>query len=394
MRQSSRPQLPLTTERGEHEHARMLFAISDVLDDVPETCDLVRLDLNRATRAKTGRRGMTAEQVLRCLILKQMNGFTYDELAFHIGDSRCYRHFCRFDFAEVTPKRSTLQRNLKLLRAETLEVVNDLLLKSERVLKLEDGRKIRADSTVMETNIHAPADSALLFDCVIVLSRLLGKARKRASIEFQDHRQRAKRRRVGIENARTREDRRLLYKDLLLVTKQTLTYAESAVKTLEELGEDASVALQQKLAHFIKLTLRVVDQTERRVLRNERVPSSEKIVSIFETHTDIIVKDRRETLYGHKLFITAGVSGLVELGVEEVAFSKGRGISVSQMTSSRWLYRKLRNFRAGVESIISFLKRSFGMRRCTWRSLESFKAYAWASILSANLTLIARATLA
>jgi transposase, IS5 family len=162
MRQRSRLQLPLTAARVEHEHARILQAISDVLDEIPETCDLVQLDLNRSTRGSTGRHGMSAEQVLRCLILKQMNGFTYEELSFHVSDSSCYRHFCRFDFAQSTPKKSTLQRNFKLLRAETLEVVNDLLLKSKRALKLEDGRKIRADSTVMETNIHAPANLTLI----------------------------------------------------------------------------------------------------------------------------------------------------------------------------------------------------------------------------------------
>ena len=107
--------------QGDHEHTRVLQGISGVLDELPDACDLVKADLNRSSQARGGRRGMTAEQVLRCLILKQMNGFTYEELSFHIGDSRCYRHFCRFDFAEETPKRSTLQRNLKLLRPETLE---------------------------------------------------------------------------------------------------------------------------------------------------------------------------------------------------------------------------------------------------------------------------------
>ena len=194
------------------------------------------------------------------------------------------------------------------------------------------------------------------------------------------------------------------------------------------------------LVHYISLTERVLDQTRRRVLHGESVPVAEKVVSIFEPHTDITVKDRRETLYGHKLCLTAGASGLVldcviedgnpadsnlaiemierqieiygraprqacfdgafssiknvdeikALDVEDVAFSKSRGIKITDMVKSSWVYRCLKHVRAGIESIISFLKRSFGWSRCTWRSLPSFRAYAWSSVVAANLLTIAR----
>jgi IS5 family transposase len=255
-------------------------------------------------------------------------------------------------------------------------LINDLLLKSATVMKLEDGRKIRADSTVMETNIHAPADSALLFDCVVVLSRLLRKARrKKASIEFQDHRRRARYRRVGIENARTREDRFVLYKDLLKVTRKTLRYAETAVAELEALGTNAGLVLDCLVGDGSPADSSLTKElVERQVSLYGRAPEKAAFDGGFAS---------RENL-----------EELKKLGVRDVVFSKGRGLSVSEMTGSTWLYRRLRNFRAGVESIISFLKRSFGMRRCTWRSLESFKAYTWASIISANLVLIARASFA
>jgi IS5 family transposase len=55
----------------------------------------------------------------------------------------------------------------------------------------------------------------------------------------------------------------------------------------------------------------VISQTERRVLHGEKVPAAEKIVSIFEEHTDIIVKDRRDTFYGHKICLTGGKSNLI-----------------------------------------------------------------------------------
>jgi IS5 family transposase len=83
-----------------------------------------------------------------------------------------------------------------------------------------------------------------------------------------------------------------------------------------------------------------------------------------------------------------------ELGVQDVAFSKRRGLKVADMVRSAWVYRRLRRFRAGIEGIISFLKRCFGMERCTWRGCASFKAYAWASVVSMNLVLLARHMLA
>ena len=62
---------------------------------------------------------------------------------------------------------------------------------------------------------------------------------------------------------------------------------------------------------MIDLALRVVDQTERRVFAGESVPASEKVVSIFEPHTDVIRKGGRETHYGHKICLSTGQSNLI-----------------------------------------------------------------------------------
>ena len=195
-----------------------------------------------------------------------------------------------------------------------------------------------------------------------------------------------------------------------------------------------------KLDRFLPLTQQVIDQTQRRVLKGESVPSAEKSVSIFEEHTDIIRKDNRETLYGHKICLTGGASSMIldcqilegnpadstlaktmvdrqveifsrpprqivfdggfaskmnlndikAVGVKDVAFSKGRGLEIGDMVKSTWVYKRLRDFRAGIEGNISFLKRIFGLDRCTWRSWASFQSYVWGSILSFNLLVFAR----
>jgi IS5 family transposase len=79
-----------------------------------------------------------------------------------------------------------------------------------------------------------------------------------------------------------------------------------------------------------------------------------------------------------------------ERGVTDVAFHKKRGLAVEDMVKSRWVYRKLRNFRAGIEAGISCLKRAYGLARCTWRGLDHFKTYIWSAVMAHNLVLLAR----
>lgn len=451
MRSTLRQQMPLVHAYIKHEHARELQAMSEILDQSTSILKGVLADLlHGEIRSDNGRQGMTADQVLRALILKQMNGFSYEELAFHLADSCCYQAFCRIGLGAKPPSKATLQRNIKCLSAETLETINRELISHARREGIERGRKVRFDCTVMESNIHEPSDSSLLWDCVRVLVRLMLRGRQWVATPMTDHRRRAKRRAIGIRNAKTQKQRVRLYRDLLKVTQKTMGTAEQMVADLKQYhgGDVLAMAMTRELAaelgSYLVLTDHIVTQTERRVIHGEKLAADEKILSIFEPHTDLIVKDRRDTYFGHKLTLSAGASGLVldcviedgnpadatlavrmverqeeifgrlpqqvafdggfasranlkeiqGLGVEDVAFSKRRGLKVSAMVKSSWVYRRLRNFRAGIEGIISFLKRTFGMSRCTWRSHESFKAYAWASIVSANLLLMARHQLA
>jgi IS5 family transposase len=241
-----------------------------------------------------------------------------------------------------------------------------------------------------------------------------------------------------------------LYRDLLKVTEASVASAKSVVAALAELKfADVRAMLQaatiaDQLRNYCKLAQRVIEQTRRRVLLGEQVPAGEKVVSIFEPHTDIIVKDRRATLYGHKICLTSGASGLVTdvvveegnpadstlavkmverhrelfgkaprqasfdggfasksnlaelkaMGIQDVAFSKHIGLSVTDMVKSSWVYKRLRNFRAGIEGTISFVKRIFGLDRCLWSGFASFRAYVQGSVLACNLLVLARHLLA
>jgi len=429
-----------------HENARELAAIDAILCSNPMFAQLVWKDLQRGAqpnRRNLGRPGLPADVVLRATVIKQMNGFSYEDLAFHLADSRTYLRFCGFTHPLEVPGRSALAHNIKRISGETWEQINHLLVRHAQAKGVEDGHKLRIDPTVSETNIHHPTDNALLLDCVKTLAHLLARAHESFAVPFRNRTRRAKKRHMAIVNARNQAQRLKPYRDLLNVCRETIRYARQALDPLrQESGFFAGLArrLADRLEHYLPLAEHVVAQTQRRVFHGESVPANEKLVSIFEPHTDIIRKDGRETYYGHKVTLTGGTSGLVldwvietgnpadvtlftrmldrhhqhyghyprqvaadgalaskdnlkearERGVQDVVFAKKRGLSVEEMASSPWVYRQLRNFRAGIEGVISFLKRVFGLRRCPWKGAFSFASYVGASIVSANLLLLAR----
>ena len=223
-------------------------------------------------------------------------------------------------------------------------------------------------------------------------------------------------------------------------TQKTLQYLKNAEIAGHGKPPEGWASWCLTVDHYRPLIEQVIDQTTRRVFNEEKVPAAEKLFSLFETHTDIIVKGNREIQYGHKLNFSTGRSGMVldvviESGnpadsdqfmpmvdrhidhygkaprqvaadggyaskenldrakqreIKDVAFHKKRGLTIADMTKSPWVYRKLRNFRAGIEAGISYLKRCFGLSRCHWKGLEHFKSYVWSSVVTHNLVMMAR----
>ena len=454
MRKKIRKQMPLMDSGIDHARAKELDRMSQILDRNAIIYEMALQDLTADVRnPETGAEGMTAEQVVRAAIIKQMEGFSYEELSFHIFDSRCYRKFCRIGIGDKTFKKSTLCSNIKALSPETWEAINRVIVSDAKEKNIEKGREVRVDCTVVSSNIHEPSDSSLLWDCIRVITRILTQAKAQfddLDIRFSDHTKRAKRRMLGILNAKNKRSRKKLYMDLLKVTYKTVAYAQTTVPSLEQylclsaIQKMTAQSMAEELKKYIQLTSRVIDQTDRRVIHGESVHAAEKVVSIFEPHTDIIVKDRRETFYGHKICLTGGASNLIVdcvivdgnpadstltdqmldrqhdiygryplkvaldggfaskenlesakgKGIKDVCFAKKRGLDVEDMCRSEWVYKRLRRFRAGVESGISWLKRCFGLSRCLWKGLQSFKSYVWTSIVSANLLTLARQEMA
>ena len=450
MRQERTVQASLFDLFAGHEIGRELKAMSAWLDGHRELLGLVAGDLRRHGVKETGRQGLPAEAVLRCALLKQHRQLSYQELAFHLEDSASFRAFARLPWS-WSPRKSVLHKTISAVRAETWEQINRALLASARQEKLEPGRVVRLDSTVTAALVHEPSDSSLLWDAVRVMVRLLREAAAwlgRTGFWWRDHRRAAKKRARAIQFTRGRPRRIQLYRELIRTTRATLAYLHQAAAQLATMtGLAANVAVnwavelwQAKLRHHQPLIERIIAQTERRVLAGEPVAAGDKLVSLFEPHADIIVKGSRGVHYGHKLNLTSGRSGLIldlvveagnpadserllpmlerhiahhgeaprqlaadggfatranlsqakARGVRDLAFHKKRGLRIEDMVKSRWVYRKLRNFRAGIEADISCLKRAYGLARCTWRGLSHFKAYVWSSVVAYNLALFAR----
>jgi len=453
MRESGNPQMPLAPVWGEHDRSSELQQISILLDEQPELNELVTDDVRARRSRKRGRRGMSGEQVLRVGMLYMMFELTYEELAFQLGDSASFRAFARLPFG-VFPKVSTLKNNLKRVRPETWARVNRALVQTAMARGIEKGRVIRTDCTVVETNIHEPSDSGLLWDCVRVITRILKSLEERfpeVDWQYHDRTRRAKKRAHEIdyppkEKGARREHRDRRYRDLIEVSEEVYEYGMDAMAKLKHVTPCGILevaflgAAEADLRGFLVSMQRVIDQTRRRIIEGEKVPAQEKIVSIFETHTDIIIKKNREVLFGHKICLTGGKSSMIldatiedgnprdssmvertierqieiygrpprqasfdggfaskenlqrakEAGVEDVMFHKKCGLEVEDMAKSPWVFRKLRKFRAGIEGCISTLKRAFGMSRCTWRGERGFKSYVWASISTFNAVILAR----
>ena len=442
MRQERTVQMSIFDVFAGHEIGRELKAMSEWLDAHRALLGLVAEDLRRDGVRATGRQGLPAEAVLRCALLKQHRQLSYEELAFHLEDSASFRAFARLPCA-WSPKKSVLQKTISAIRAETWEAINRTLLASARQEKLEDGRVVRLDSTVTAALMHEPSDSSLLWDAVRVMVRLLQEADAflgGTGRGWRNHCRAAKKRWRAIEFTRGRPQRVQLYRELIKITRATLAYLRGAAAELAPARSPAVALWQAKVGHYRPLVEQIIAQTERRVLAGEAVPASDKLVSLFEPHADIIVKGSRDVDYGHKLNLTTGRSGLIldlvieagnpadrerllpmlerhiavwgaaprqaaadggyasrenlaqakARGVRDMAFHKKSGLRIEDMVRSHWVYRKLRNFRAGIEAGISCLKRAYGLARCTWRGLAHFKAYVWSSVVAYNLALLAR----
>ena len=436
-----------------------LEQLNRLLDD-DQIVDRVRDAMaRRSPRSRSrGRPSTPVEVVLRMLVVMRLYGWSYEQAEYFVNDSLVLRQSCRVYLGRV-PDDTTLIRWADTIGPEALEALNDRVVRLARSLKVTRGRKLRVDTTAVETDIHFPTDSGLVGDGVRVVSRLLRRA-KAALGETASGLKEAFRSRVRavrrlsqqlhrIARRKGEEGRAALkaaYGRLVAIAKRTGAQGRRVLEALRGHGDDpAKRRLAERLDEVLPRLKRAVGQAERRVLKDDPVPSGEKLVALFEPHTQVIPRFQagKPAEFGRKLRLDEVEGGLItgfavppqgggqdqpylpealanprrqfgrppnllaadrgmasaederlarEAGVRQVALPH-----VGKAPPGRWSeergrrYRAGYRFRAGVEGRIHVLKRDYGLRRCRYRGERGFGRWVGWGVLAHNLAKVAGA---
>lgn len=434
----------------------VLAEIDQLLDD-EELYQLSRVDLAKRfpMTEVTGRNSTPVEVILRMLAVKRLYSLSYEQTEYQVRDSLVLRQFCRV-YLQAVPDDTTLIRWSGLVQAGTLEQFNGRLTQLATQLKVTRGRKLRTDGTVVETKIHPPSDSSLLADSVKVIGRTLSRAKQvlgeRVALGQEVFRNRIRSvrrlaRQVGEamrrSGERAKNEGKTTYRKLIRAAEATIAQAQQVLPVVQAQAAHQAKKLAQTLASFLPRVQQVVTQTIRRVLQQEKVPAAEKIVSIFEPHTDIIQRNQahKPTEYGHKVWLDEVDGGILtrwkvlagnpnddrqwlpsldhhiecfgtapqqasadrgvhsphnehqaqQRGVQRVILPQPGRRSEARLLHERQAgFKRGRKWHVGVEGRISVLKRCSELNRCRDHGEEGFAKWVGWGVIVANLMTIAR----
>jgi IS5 family transposase len=422
-----------------------LALVDTVLNLHPELYEIVSADiLALGKNNEMGRQdGPAVEQVVRAALYKELKGLNYQELEYAQIDSRICPLFIKLGVREAF-SYEVLHKYIAAIRPESLQKllveINKLALQEN----LEDASGVREDSTVVETNIHYPTNNALVWDCIRVSQRILGQLRKiEQSLEGGVSVSRAKKNFYKINVSKKAEERDQLFAQQLGILKRCLEQTAKALKKLHGKGPNRKTRkLCQRLEELLPKMTKVYAMASRKELFGEKVPKEEKLFSIFEDHTDILVKGAREVQFGHKVDLAVGRNGMIlvcqvaegnpsdhsfypkmleqlkknyrvtprdlatdggyasldnrklaqKYGVANIVFNKIVG-SLKNLVSSASLEKRLKKWRSGIEAVISNWKRGFQMFRCEWKGRVRFEAKVLWSLLAYNFRVMTRVAL-
>ncbi len=404
-----------------------------------------------------GRPSTPVEVILRMLVAKHLYCWSYEQTESFVADSITLRQFCRV-YLNAVPDDTTLIRWANLLQPQTLHQLLDHIVALAQRLRVTRGRKLRSDGTVVESHIHHPTDSSLLADGVRVLSRTLARARHvveatarhsgpAAEVLFRNRWRSARRAARAISEA-TRRGRketearcRQAYQKLLGITRASVKQAQAAVELLHQVASREAETVARQIELFVPLVEQAIAQTVRRVVNGEQVPAPEKVLSLFEAHTDIIRRGKvgHPDEFGHKVWLDEVDGGIVSdyrvlegnppddaqwpislqrhqalfgqppqqasgdrglyspanealaksLGVRRVILPKpgDRCDERKQYEHQSW-FRRGRHYHAGIEGRISVLKRRYGLDRCRDHGAKGFNRWVGWGVIAHNLWII------
>ena len=382
----------------------------------------------------------TLEQVVRAALYKEMKKLNYRELEYAQSDSRICSAFIKLEGRKPL-SFEVFHKYISQIKGESLKklmvAINRIMMEEAGI---EDGKRVRMDSTVVETNIHYPTNNELTWDCIKTAHRLLKKLEESGCIKkVRNYQKQAKKHRFQINNTKKGEKKKELFGKQLKLLRSSINQAKRAVIEADVKGSINDWLIAQQLKALLLKMEQVYDISRRRELLGESVPSKEKIFSIYEDHTDIIVKGKREAEFGHKVNLTTGRSNIVldvdivkgnpsdsqlyegvldriecnyEVTPRDVvtdggyaslknqAAAKGKGVvnivfnkivgSLKNIVTSGNMETRLKKWRSGIEAVISNIKRGFAMHRCEWKGREHFDAKVLWSVIAYNIRVITR----
>jgi transposase, IS5 family len=450
----------------------ILRALQHVYADAELRSELLRLvgrDVNQGTSRKLGRRGLNYWEITVLAAARLGCNLDYDKLQDLAENHRSLRQIMGIgDWQEdIDFDWRRIEDNVTKLRPDTIKKISALVVQAGHELDPQAITVVRGDTFVVETNVHYPTESTLIGDG---LRKILGLAAKLAAEhELKGWRQhehlqgkvRKLVRAIGrVSRAKGGGADRLKpgYKQLLEVAEDLLARARQLLRDLafgipeqtlsvEQLRNAVTPAEQEKrLLHYINLTAKVCDNARRRVLHGETLTNDEKILSIFEPHTELIKRGKQPVpiQYGHNVLVIEDAAGfviehrVVDDGVldqdlvvpvmrqlqkrfagriksasfdrafhtpenqEELAAlvptpciaAKGQEQGRKQYQEGTVAFRKARQHHPGVESGIGALQAGNGMKRCRDKSKRGFKRYVALGILGRNLQTLGKLLLA
>jgi IS5 family transposase len=414
------------------------FALIDtILNENPKLYEMVVPDLMELNKSSPNGRqdSPTVEQVVRAALYKEMKKLDYRELEYAQEDSRMCGVFIKLE--ERSPfSFEVFHKYISRIRGETLQA---LMVEINRIMMgeegMEDGRSLRADSTAVETNIHYPTDNTLIWDCMKTSHRLLKKLEEMGKIgKVRNYQKQGKKNEFKINNTKDKKKREELFEKQLKLFRMSIKQVKKVVEE-KGMGEDiGELSIMVELKGLLPKMEQVYDMSYRHDLLGESVPNSEKIFSIYEEHTDILVKGARDVSFGHKVNLVTGRSNLIldceivegnpkdstlfegvlkrvtdnygikprdvatdggyaSLRNQEIA--KGYGIvnivfnkivgSLKNVVTSVQMETRLKKWRSGMEAVISNLKRGFQLFRCEWKGRGHFDAKVLWSVIAYNI---------
>jgi IS5 family transposase len=376
----------------------------------------------------------SVEQIVRAAIYKELKGLDYRELEYHQTDSRICAAFIKID--ELRPYSFQMyQKYISKISQENLERFLVELNKIAIAEGLEDMERLRQDSTTVETNIHYPTNNSLIWDCIKESHRLLSQLSEQLSgLGYRDYRKSAKRTYYKINNTKSPDKRVELFRQQLITFTKSINQVSNVIKKKSDCNDIKAWVLIGELEALLPVMRQVYDVTYIRQILGESVPNEEKIFSIYERHTDIIVKGGREVEFGHKINLASGRSNLIldckvlkgnpsdtklfrptldnvisnydqvprdsstdggyaslknmeharKKGVINIVFNKIVG-SLKNQVNSKNIETRLKKWRSGMEAIISNVKRGFNLFRCNWKGWEHFVAKVLWSVIAYNI---------